>query len=238
MKRWVPYGLVVGLLVLGLSAPAAPSTDRAKAKEALKELHDFIGSWEGTGGPDKPKPGPRDPFWTETIGWSWRFKGDDAWMVLDVKGGKFLKGGEVRYLPAKKAYQLTATTADGKKLVFEGKLKDQVLTFERQDPATKDVQQFKINSAADGDRLIYRVWSRADGGTVWRKDYLVAATRKGVSLAIREKKPECVVSGGLGTSTVSYMSETYYVCCSGCADAFRENPKKYVDEYKAKKGKK
>jgi YHS domain-containing protein len=35
------------------------------------------------------------------------------------------------------------------------------------------------------------------------------------------------------------MGETFYVCCSGCRDAFNENPKKYVDEFKAaKKGQK
>ena len=38
-------------------------------------------------------------------------------------------------------------------------------------------------------------------------------------------------------SAVQYMGETFYVCCSGCADAFKENPKKYVDEFKAKKKK-
>jgi hypothetical protein len=57
----------------------------------------------------------------------------------------------------------------------------------------------------------------------------------GESLGKKETKNECVVSGGLGTMTVSYMGETYYVCCSGCADEFRANPKKYVDEFKAKK---
>ncbi|MBU6293541.1 MAG: YHS domain-containing protein, partial [Planctomycetes bacterium] len=40
-----------------------------------------------------------------------------------------------------------------------------------------------------------------------------------------------------GTSTVSYKGETFYVCCSGCRDAFNENPEKYVKEFKAKKGK-
>ncbi|MFM7112038.1 MAG: YHS domain-containing protein, partial [Planctomycetota bacterium] len=45
------------------------------------------------------------------------------------------------------------------------------------------------------------------------------------------------VSGGAGTSTVSFKGETFYVCCSGCRDAFNENPEKYVKEFKAKKGK-
>jgi hypothetical protein len=51
----------------------------------------------------------------------------------------------------------------------------------------------------------------------------------------KEKKTECVVSGGLGTMPVSYKGETFYVCCSGCKDAFVENPEKFIKEFKAKK---
>jgi hypothetical protein len=48
----------------------------------LQALNDFIGAWNGSGGPDKPKPDSKDPIWKETIDWSWRFKGDDAWMSV------------------------------------------------------------------------------------------------------------------------------------------------------------
>jgi YHS domain-containing protein len=34
---------------------------------------------------------------------------------------------------------------------------------------------------------------------------------------------------------VSYMGTTYYVCCSGCRDAFNENPAKVIAEYQKKK---
>src|SRR5262249_40625547 len=155
----------LGLLAAALPAPGAPSADKAKAKEALKELQEFIGAFKGTGGPDKPRPGPRDPLWSETISWAWKFKGDDAARTTEVKGGKFLKGGEVRYLPGKKVYQLTAAMADGKKLVFEGKLAKDALTFERTDPDTKETQQLKMNTAADGDRFIYRYWRKDEGAT-------------------------------------------------------------------------
>jgi YHS domain-containing protein len=45
------------------------------------------------------------------------------------------------------------------------------------------------------------------------------------------------VTGGLGTSTVSFGGKTYYVCCSGCRDEFNANPKKYVDEFEKNKKK-
>ena len=46
-----------------------------------------------------------------------------------------------------------------------------------------------------------------------------------------DKGPECIVSGGLGTMAVSHKGKTYYVCCSGCRDAFNEEPEKYIKEY-------
>jgi YHS domain len=235
MKRLLAVGLLLGMLV-GARAPAADN--KAEAKEALKALQEFIGAGKGSGGPDKPRPSPRDPIWSEALSWGWRFKGDDAWLVLDVKNGKHLKGGELRYLPGKKVYQFTALTADGKKPVYEGELKNDVLTLERSDPGSGQTQQIKMNTAAEGVRFIYRAASKPKGGTIWRKDYLVQATREGESLGRKEKKNECVVSGGVGTMAISYKGETYWVCCSGCADEFRANPEKYVAEFKAKKNKK
>jgi hypothetical protein len=235
MKRLLALGLLLGLIGLVVPVPAADSTDKASAKDALKELQDFIGGWKGTGGPDKLRPGPRDPVWSETINWSWRFKGDDAWLSMTVTNGKFLKSGEMRYLPDKKVYQLAVTDKSDKKLVFEGRIKNEVLTLERIDPDSKATQQIKMNTAAEGDRFIYRAAHKDKTSTVWKKDYMVGCTREGVSLGKVEKKNECVVSGGLGTMPISYKGETYYVCCSGCADAFKENPEKYIAEFKAKK---
>jgi YHS domain-containing protein len=44
--------------------------------------------------------------------------------------------------------------------------------------------------------------------------------------------PECVVTGGKGTIAINYKGATYYVCCSGCKQAFNENPEKILAEYK------
>jgi hypothetical protein len=239
MKRLVALLLVITLLALSAGVPAAPpAKDQAKVKEALRELQDFIGGWKGSGS-KKLNPGPRDTFWSETVKWNWRFKGDDCWLQVEFDGGKLFRSADIRYLLDRKKYQLTATPAEGKdKLVFDGTLKDEKLVFERADPKTKEVQRIRMNTAAEGIRFIYIADRRDEGGTIWRTDAMVQSTKIGESLAKKEKKgPECVVSGGLGTMTVSYMGETFYVCCSGCKDAFNENPKKYVDEFKAAKKK-
>jgi YHS domain-containing protein len=46
--------------------------------------------------------------------------------------------------------------------------------------------------------------------------------------------PRCVVTGGKGTIPIAYKGQTYYVCCSGCKQAFDENPEKILAEYRAR----
>lgn len=230
MKQWLALALVLGLL--GATALVAAPADKEQIKEALRELQDFIGGWKGTG-QTKPRPSPRDPFWEETVEWSWRFKGDDIWLAVEFKGGKFLKSAEVRYLTDKKKYELTGTPVTGKdKLVFLGTVDKGKATFERTDPKTREVQRIRMLTTAEGIRFSYFVERRSATGTIWRPEFQLAGNKIGESFAKAEKRPECVVSGGLGTMVVTYNGETFYVCCSGCAEAFRENPKKYVDEYK------
>jgi Archaeal TRASH domain len=64
-------------------------------------------------------------------------------------------------------------------------------------------------------------------------------TKEGVPFAdVGVLERECIVSGGLGTIAVSHEGKTYYVCCTGCRDEFRENAAKYVKEFEAKRAKK
>jgi hypothetical protein len=231
--------LALSLLMLW-SGPARPADDSPAEtrKAALQELNDYIGTWKATGGTDKPRPGPRDMTWAESITWSWRFKGDDAWLHFDIKDGKHLSGGDVRYLPAKMLYRLSAVDVKKQTLEYEGKLDPKgYLVFERSDKATGETQQLTMNSAGDGARFVYRYATRPKGGTLFSRQYLVAGSKEGESLGASAKKNECVVTGGLGAIPVSFMGETFYVCCTGCRDAFNEDPAKFVNEYKKKKAK-
>jgi hypothetical protein len=237
MTRPLALVLLVGLLSLTTTILAAPSEEQKAVKEKLRELGDFIGGWKGSTA-TKDRPGPRDKTWDETVNWGWKFKGDDAWLVVEFKGGPFLKGGELRWLPNKKAFEFTGTALDGKeKLAFAGEFKDDKLLLTRTDPKSKEIQTVRMYLAGEGIRLIYRVERRRTPKALPRLEYQFAATKIGESLAKKEKGPECVVSGGRGTMPVTYMGETFFVCCSGCAEAFKENPKKYVDEFKKNKKK-
>ena len=230
--------LCAAALAMPLTGRAADDSSADARKTALQDLNEYIGSWKGSGGPDKPRPGPKDPTWNEQIAWSWHFKGDDAWLSFAVKDGKYLSGGEVRYLPARKVYRLTAVDAKKQKLEFDGKLDSKgYLVFDRADKATGETQQLTMNLAGDGARFIYRYATRPKGGTVFTRQYMVAASKEDESLGATAKKNECVVTGGLGTIPVTYMGETFYVCCTGCRDAFNDDPAKFVKEYKEKKKK-
>jgi hypothetical protein len=232
MKRTL---LTLALACLVLTPGAGRPAD--DPREAFQSLQEFIGKWNGNGGPDKPRPTSKE-LWKETVNWGWRFKGDDAWLTVEMKDGKYFKKGELRYLADKKQYQLKLLDLKDKEMVFEGELKNNYLVVERTDAESKEVQKITMNTAGDGARFIYNFAHKREGSTLYVKDYTVACTKDGESLGKVEKKNECVVSGGLGTMPVTYMGETFYVCCSGCLDAFKENPKKYVDEFKAKKNKK
>jgi len=236
MKRFFSLGILLGIGLLAFPVFGAPKDDKAEAKEALQALNDYVGEWKGSGAPAGARPGASGL--TENFGWSWRFKGDDAWMTWAVKDGKNFKSGELRYLPEKKRYQFTVVDTKDNKRVFEGELKDEILTLERVDPDTKELQRMTMKTPAEGVRFVYTYDHKPKGRTVFIKDFQVASTKEGLSLGGKEKKVECVVSGGLGTIPVSYNGEMFYVCCSGCKDAFNENPAKYVAEFKAKKAKK
>lgn len=231
---WI-FLVAMSSLVGGLAVARPYTYDSDESKEALQQLQEFVGKWKASGGPDGKKGGVS--IWSETIEWGWKFKGDDVALVMKVEGGKYLSTGELRYLPAKKQYLLVATDTKGAKKEFTGKIKNDVLTLERLDTKTNERQQIMMNTAAEGVRFLYRFKKADEGRTLFTGVYLVQATREGESLGAAQKKNECVVSGGAGTTAVSFMGETFYVCCSGCADAFKENPEKYVKEFKAKKKK-
>jgi YHS domain len=220
----------IPVLLLG-PAFADENEDRQEAREALQSLNDFIGGWKGNGAPEKSST----DIWKESIRWSWRFKKNDAWLTLEVKGGKLIKSSELRYLVDKKAYQLTAKDNDDKTLVFLGKLKKNRLVLESVDKKTKETRQLVMNLAGGGVRFVYVYAHKPANRTLFTRDFQVGLTKEGESFGTKEKKVECVVSGGLGTIAVSFKGTTYYVCCSGCRDAFNEDPEKYIKEYEAKK---
>jgi hypothetical protein len=217
MKRLLMFAFLA-LSVLAVSMGTSPAEEKKEnPKVALAPFNEYIGTWQGDGKVKKD-------IWSETIEWGWKFKGDDCWLIFKIKDGKFLKSGELKYMPDKKIYQLTAVDAKDQKLVYEGKVEKDYLTLYRTDEKTKEQQRVQMFNAGDGVFFNYRVSKAREGAKLFIPEYEV-------------KEPECVVSGGLGTMAVTFKGKTYYVCCGGCRDAFNENPEKWIKEFEAKKKK-
>jgi hypothetical protein len=223
------------LLLGGVAAGSADTAVRASAREALQPFNDLIGSWRGTGQPEGSREAKQKGFWTETIQWEWQFKGDDAWLKVAFDKGKHFTKGELRPLPEPGRYQLQVETPDQQKLTFVGTLQDRKLTLDRIEEATQTKQRIVV-SLIHEDRFLYRFETQPQGKPLFVRQYQVGATKEGSDFAgVGDSRPECVVSGGLGTMRVSYKGETYYVCCTGCRDAFNDTPEKYIQEYAARK---
>src|SRR5215469_8889586 len=99
MKRLIACAALLGLVGGAAVLADDKKTDEPSSpKAALQALNDFIGDWKGNGEPEGRDVDRRDG-WKEEVSWGWRFKGDDAWLTMKVKHGKFWKSAQLRYLP-------------------------------------------------------------------------------------------------------------------------------------------
>jgi hypothetical protein len=229
------------LLVLACSVALSASEDppaKKTSKEGLQPLHDLIGEWRSAGQMKQGTKEERDKgFWTEKMQWEWQFKGKDTFLKVDFEKGKYFTNGELRYLPEKDRYQFKVKTPARQTLEFEGERKEATLTLDRVDPESKETQRLVVK-VLHANRYIYRYEVKPPDRNLFTAIYQAGATKEGVEFAGSEGKPECIVSGGLGTMAVKFKDKTYYVCCTGCRDAFLETPEKYIKEFEAKRTKK
>lgn len=235
MKRSTPHMVCVLGLLLAAPTLAQPPAREKSAKEALQVFNDLIGSWKGTAELKGPLADKGDAFWVEKLAWEWQFKGGDAWLKVAFDKSRNFTGGELRYLPEKGAFQLTLRTPAKETLTFTGQKKDRAVVFERE---TKDQAGQRLTiTLLHPNRFLYSYAERPAGKTLYTPHYRVGCTKEGVEFAAGDGRPECIVSGGLGTIAVSYQGRTYHVCCGGCRDEFNDNPAKYVREFERKKQK-
>ena len=231
------FGLAVaaGLAVtLGGSAqPPKLTPEQTKAKNELKKLEEFLGVWNLEG---SVKAGGKETIWKEQVDWSWKFKTEEPTIrvVFGDGKGRFFSAGELTYDLAAKKYKLNLTAADKTTSVYTGDFKIGVLKLERKD-AKGDVHRLAVNTLADGIRMQLRAERQEGGKGLFQTALKMEGNRSGESLAGAAKKAECIVTGGAASIPVSFGGKQYFVCCSGCRDAFNENPEKILKEYQARK---
>ena len=194
-------------------------------RDALKDFNKVISEWKCTGQLMDRKIKRNQRYWQEKGKWNWKLADDEVAITAEFENSKFFKSGKMTYDLAKKQYVFTAVNAKNKKEVYRGNKvgNKYVLKLDR----SRESLQFTL--------LHYNryLWNKSLGS---RKVCDVGCTLPG-GFAREDTGPKCVVTQGLGTSTVTYQGEKFYICCSGCQDAFNKNPAKYVAEFKAKQKK-
>jgi YHS domain-containing protein len=232
---WLAFGIITTMSAATVAWPDdAPATGRefANPRKALQEVQDFIGPWNLEG---VQKAAGKTTTWKEKVSWGWKFKEGDAWLTVDFADGKgkYFANGTLKYDLKKKKYILALTGADKTEQVFEGDLaKGGGLRLDRRDAKTGDVHRITMNTLAEGIRYQLRYERQGGGKGLFATVYSMVGSKEGESIAGAKKKPECIVSGGAATISVSFQGQQYFVCCTGCRDEFNANPEKYVKAVK------
>lgn len=225
----------------GAPSPPGPenrSADRNQAQAALQELGDLIGSWRGTGTLAQKSQGSEQRHWVEKLHWVWDFKGKQPSIQLRIEDGRFYRAGVLTYNPESKRFALQLETLSKVKETYQGVWKNRQLTLECEDQDNETSKRIVIQLLHQS-RMLFRQESKPRSGRTFTRIFEVGATKEGVEFAKdANKAKECVVTGGAGTIAVTYKGETYYVCCTGCLDAFREDPDGIMKEYFARQKKK
>ena len=226
---------IVALVSLtGLSALAAektkrPAENQQAVKQALSEFNSLIGGWKGVG---QPKRGSTRGAWIEKAEWVWNFDKGTTSIHYNIPKGKLLTSAVLTFDPKQKLYKLQGNFADKTARSYQGKLAGNKLVLESQAAKGDDVYRITLTRLNPKRTLVLHERQRASRGFFIRIAE-VGYTREGTSLAVAGAgEPECVVTGGKGTMQVSYKGQTYYVCCSGCRQAFEDDPEGIIAEYK------
>jgi YHS domain-containing protein len=214
--------LIVSLAWLchGADAPAGKGTPTGE-KEALARFNPLIGGWRGTA---MPRRMSNQGAWREDAEWVWELKKDSVAIRYDVKDGKLVKSAKLTWDAEAKQYRLQATTPDGVARTYTGTLEGNKLALVSEPNAAGEVHRLTVTLHNDKRTLVLHEKRSAKSQTFSRVAE-VGYTREGTRLAFDSTTgPECIVTGGAGTIEVSYKGKTYYVCCTGCKQAFEDDP--------------
>lgn len=222
---------VLGFAPLLLRAEEPAKDDKiASDKKALTALQTYVGDWKGAGtlkGSTAAKDG-----WSEETGWVWEFKGGHAAIVFKAPAGKFFSAGKIDPGEKDGAFVFTGTLPDGKtEEKYAGALNKGDLEVTTDKAGAGRPEKITFELVAKGKRMVMTYYVK---GQPFAE---VGFTRKGSGFGKEAQGPECIVTGGLGSISVSYKGQSYFVCCGGCKDEFNDNPEKVLAEYKARKEK-
>lgn len=245
------------------STGQTPQSAEKRAQEvvaALQPLQVLLGQWRWTTNRKFPgAAGQQANKSAEDLEWIWDFKHDAAQPALTAKSEAhpYFRQVWLTFFPEENQFQATAKGVDGDDRAFRGTWTDggepqevsdgkkiqhvHKLQLTQNSPAGGEQWQFQMSQLDNNQYLVTMTRSPAPGKPFVPLD-VVRQQRLGTSFAVADSDnpgPKCIISGGLGTMTVSYQGKSYPVCCSGCAAAFNDDPQrwlaKWAEREKAKK---
>ena len=211
---------------------APPEANRSAAISALHEFQTLVGGWRGVG---QPKRGSQIGAWQERAESLWELKPKSRGIRWNVDAGKYWKSALLGFDEAEKHYTLAVTLADDSTRMHYGKIEEKRLVLES---ATKDQAEVHRVTLAilNENRVTLLLEKRPEQQSFYTRVAEIGYQRNGTRLAVAGNSgPECVVTGGLGTISVTYKGKTYYVCCTGCRDAFQDDPEGILADYQKRK---
>lgn len=226
--------LCLGILAVLITPPPAwadfSEKEQDSIREALRDFNLLVTRWRSTGA-YKVKQPAKPPFWEESVEWVWHIAPDAVGIAARFDNGRFFKEGFLTFDLAKRQVLFKATRLPDVSIVYAGPRtsKDEWIVLTGTNPETRRQETVEL-------RLLHSdvyLWNFKDGG----KHIAQVRCILPEGFARADSGPKCVVTGGLGTSQVAYQGKTYYVCCSGCAQAFQKNPEKFVREFEAQRSK-
>lgn len=209
------------------------ATSRATV-ESLKDFQGLIGEWRGIG---QPRRGSRQGTWQETAEGVWKLTGPAPGISWQVEEGKLWKS--FRLVPGDndQPFVIDMQVDDDQLRRYSGKMIDDRLVVESLPDDAGEVYRLTL-TWLNADRCLLLSEKRQSTQSFHQRIAEVAYQRQGTKLAAKDGSgPECIVTGGLGTIAVSHEGKTYYVCCTGCRDAFNDDPAGILAEWQARKNK-
>jgi len=201
--------------------------DRQAAQQGLEPFNSLIGEWRGIG---QPRRGSSRGAWKQTSEWVWDFADENVAIEYRVTDGKLVDTGRLTFDSEAGQYVLELTTPEAQTRRYQGRLTDDKLTLESPPDGDGVVHRMTVTLLNDKRTLVLHEKRKANQQRFFRIAE-VGYTRKGVRLAKPGGgQPECIVTGGAGTMQVTHAGKTYYVCCSGCKQAFEDDPAGIIAE--------
>lgn len=229
---------------------ASASFTREEVLAALKPLQILRDEWNAV---RQKSVGTQDAGEKQIWIWDHRTNPRQPALVMTSPDGKYFTQARLTFDPPTGQFRLQTTDSQDRERTFTGTFSEPVQEIqmgdekvhrvfklqlvEEQPQEEKDQWQVVLNQQ-ENNRYLLQLY-RKRGGT-FQPFETIAAQRQGTSFALSDTdygERTCIISGGLGTISVSYQGKTYWVCCTGCRAAFEEEPARWIAEFEAKQKK-